>query len=65
MAGLHVKTLITRRRSQRYKRDLGDCGLVSYDSILQYRVVSSVVERLVYTEDVGGSKPSPPTFTSF
>jgi hypothetical protein len=24
-------------------------------------VVSSVVERLVYTEDVGGSKPSPPT----
>ena len=30
------------------------------------RVVSSVVERLVYTEDVGGSKPSPPTsFTSF
>ena len=25
------------------------------------RVVSSVVERLVYTEDVGGSKPSPPT----
>jgi hypothetical protein len=28
---------------------------------LQYRVVSSVVERLVYTENVGGSKPSPPT----
>ena len=26
-----------------------------------HRVVSSVVERLVYTEDVGGSKPSPPT----
>jgi hypothetical protein len=25
-------------------------------------VVSSVVERLVYTEDVGGSKPSPPTY---
>jgi hypothetical protein len=24
-------------------------------------VVSSAVERLVYTEDVGGSKPSPPT----
>jgi hypothetical protein len=24
-------------------------------------VVSSVVERLVYTENVGGSKPSPPT----
>ena len=29
------------------------------------RVVSSVVERLVYTEDVGGSKPSPPTEDSF
>ena len=26
-----------------------------------YRVVSSAVERFVYTEDVGGSKPSPPT----
>ena len=26
-----------------------------------HRVVSSAVERLVYTEDVGGSKPSPPT----
>jgi hypothetical protein len=24
-------------------------------------VLSSVVERLVYTEDVGGSKPSAPT----
>jgi hypothetical protein len=24
-----------------------------------------VVERLVYTEDVGGSKPSPPTFRKF
>ena len=29
--------------------------------VQQYWVVSSVVERLVYTEDVGGSKPSPPT----
>ena len=29
----------------------------------QYRVVSSAVERFVYTEDVGGSKPSPPTKT--
>jgi hypothetical protein len=28
-------------------------------------VVSSVVERLVYTEDVGGSKPSPPTVRKF
>jgi hypothetical protein len=28
-------------------------------------VVSSVVERLVYTENVGGSKPSPPTVKSF
>jgi uncharacterized membrane protein len=27
-------------------------------------VASSVVERLVYTEDVGGSKPSPPTESS-
>jgi len=26
------------------------------------RAVSSVVEHLVYTERVGGSKPSPPTF---
>ena len=26
------------------------------------RAVSSVVERLVYTERVGGSKPSPPRF---
>ena len=25
-------------------------------------MVSSAVERFVYTEDVGGSKPSPPTF---
>jgi hypothetical protein len=25
------------------------------------RVLSSVVERLVYTENVGGSKPSAPT----
>jgi hypothetical protein len=32
---------------------------------LQYRVVSSVVERLVYTENVGGSKPSPPTVECF
>ena len=30
----------------------------------KHRVVSSVVERLVYTEDVGGSKPSPPTTSS-
>ena len=29
-----------------------------------YRVVSSAVERFVYTEDVGGSKPSPPTYVS-
>lgn len=27
----------------------------------EVRVLSSVVERLVYTEDVGGSKPSAPT----
>lgn len=27
-------------------------------------MVSSVVERLVYTENVGGSKPSPPTDTN-
>jgi hypothetical protein len=27
-----------------------------------FRAVSSVVERLVYTERVGGSKPSPPIF---
>ena len=26
------------------------------------RAVSSVVEHLVYTERVGGSKPSPPNF---
>ena len=26
----------------------------------KFRAVSSVVERLVYTERVGGSKPSPP-----
>ena len=28
------------------------------------RAVSSVVEHLVYTERVGGSKPSPPSFFS-
>jgi hypothetical protein len=27
-----------------------------------FRAVSSAVEHLAYTEGVGGSKPSPPTF---
>src|SRR6476646_8649493 len=40
--------------------------LTDHHSIITYhfsanRAVSSVVERLVYTERVGGSKPSPPT----
>ncbi len=32
-------------------------------SLGEGRAVSSVVERLVYTERVGGSKPSPPSFS--
>jgi hypothetical protein len=31
---------------------------------ISYRAVSSVVEHLVYTERVGGSKPSPPSLHS-
>ena len=38
-------------------------SLITYHS-LRFRAVSSVVERLVYTERVGGSKPSPPRFLS-
>ncbi len=34
-------------------------SLITYDS-LRFGAVSSVVEHLVYTERVGGSKPSPP-----
>ena len=34
-------------------------SLITYHS-LRFGAVSSVVERLVYTERVGGSKPSPP-----
>src|SRR5437588_7621210 len=40
--------------------------LTDHSSLITYhifeRAVSSVVEHLVYTEGVGGSKPSPPIF---
>src|ERR1043166_10330225 len=36
-------------------------SLITY-SLASSRAVSSVVERLVYTERVGGSNPSPPSF---
>ena len=35
--------------------------LLRYSRALKYRAASSAVERFVYTEDVGGSKPSLPT----
>ena len=40
------------------------CSAVSCHYSHTFRAVSSVVERLVYTERVGGSKPSPPRFLS-
>ena len=62
-------TLITRLRSQHSKRifiqpELTiEFGLFNFQRVYPCEscVVSSVVERLVYTEDVGGSKPSPRT----
>ena len=37
------------------------CGAVACHYSLTFGAVSSVVERLVYTERVGGSNPSPPS----
>src|SRR6266480_4933244 len=41
-----------------------DSSLITGHLSLLKRAVSSVVERLVYTERVGGSKPSPPSLLS-
>ena len=58
---LRNPTLICSPNSNRALRSLFAAQTLA-TTVKRFGAVSSVVERLVYTERVGGSKPSPPIF---
>jgi hypothetical protein len=50
--------------SRQWRSDVARLPICPLPTAFFSRAVSSAVERFVYTEDVGGSIPSPPTIVS-
>jgi hypothetical protein len=59
--GPHQQVRNDRSIDRKAERDLPFPAALGCVIPREIRAVSSAVERLVYTEDVGGSIPSPPT----